>query len=317
MKNKFTIVMTIPLSLTLIGAVCYLKFMPLSFVRIYYTSELEEFNKPPTKEMTVALDGYVFNYHIPHNLSNDYVKEARGYIHDADLTTLDALIKVTQWVRSKLKFGMPNYNSDILLVEDILNNLMNNDTTVFCDSYARLFVIVCQSLGIPARIVELEGHVVPEAFVRRINKWVMIDPSRGYYMSRSGDPLSVVEVITYYKKNIRLTPTVFAKDRSDDSLYKKEYETKWKEAYLNGHTVVSDMNRVDIQKIINTILQEYQLPIVKIQFLNDNSTLIGYKEKIVRYIVIVNFIVLIILMIVIMTGSSGKRHSYGFRKLVK
>ena len=86
---------------------------------------------------------------------------------------------------------------------------------------------------------------------------------------------------------------------------------------MNGHTVVSDMNRVDIQKIINTILQKHQLPIVKIQFLNDNSTLIGYKEKIVRYIIIVNFMVCIILMIVIMTGSSGKHHSFGFRKLVK
>lgn len=276
----------------LVGEVYYLKMLPCSFVKIYYTSKPEIFNRMPTDAMTVELDGYSFNYRIPHSLKQDSFKDVKVLIPNNNLDTIYSLIIIANWVRSKLKFGIPNYNSDEILVEDILNDSKNRDLSVLCDSYTRLFVITCQWLGIPARIIELRGHLVPEAFIRKIDKWVMIDPTHGYYMSKDSELLSVAEMIVYYRKGIRLTPIVFVKEKVDDCLYGTEYEVKLKEIYLNGFTKVSDQT-VDRKKIVDTILKKLQLPIVMIQFIDNNSTLIGYKEKMLRYAIIVTFIVFV------------------------
>ena len=155
--------------------------------------------------------------------------------------------------------------------------------------------------------MELEGHVVAEAFVRTINRWVMIDTTRGYYMSKDGESLSVAEIVVCYTQGVPLIPTVFSERRGDDSLYGEAYEIKWREVYLNGHTFISDKNRVDVQKIFNTIKNTLQLPVVKIQFVDHNSVLIGYKEKIVRRIIFFNFIVLVIVLAVIILNSWRKR----------
>ena len=299
MRIKLHILITVMLLGFLIGEVCYLKILPFSFVKIYYTSELKNFNKQPTKAMTVELDGYMFNYHVPHDLKQDVLYEIKELLHGRDLNSIHALVIIANWVRSKLKFGVPDYDSENILVEDILNSSWNSDLNVLCDSYARLFVIACQSLDIPSRIVELEGHVVAEAFVRTINSWVMIDTTRGYYMSKDGEPLSVAEIVVCYTQGVPLIPTVFSERRGDDSLYVEAYEIKWREVYLNGHTFISDKNRVDVQKIFNTITNRLQLPVVKIQFVDHNSTLIGYKEKLLRYAVLLTFIVFVLLSAII------------------
>lgn len=307
MRIKLHILITVMLLGFLIGEVCYLKILPFSFVKIYYTSELKDFNKQPTKAMTVELDGYMFNYHVPHDLKQDVLYEIKELLHGRDLNSIHTLVIIANWVRSKLKFGVPDYDSENILVEDILNSLWNNDLNVLCDSYARLFVIACQSLDISSRIVELEGHVVAEAFVRTINRWVMIDTTRGYYMSKDGEPLSVAEIVVCYTQGVPLIPTVFSERRDDDSLYGEAYEIKWREVYLNGHTFISDKNRVDVPKIFNTIKNRLQLPVVKIQFVDHKSVLIGYKEKIVRRIIFFNFIVLVIVLAVIILNSWRKR----------
>jgi len=282
----------------LLGEIYYLKMLPCSFVRIYYTSETKEFNKAPTEEMTVEINGYDFNYRIPHQIKDDRFKEIKDLAQNDSLSTIDTLIMIANWVRSKLLFGKPDYNSDEILVDDIINESKNNDLKVLCDSYARLFVITAQALGIPARIVELRGHVVPEAFVREIGKWIMIDPTNGYYISKDGEPLSVAEMIICYREGASLTPTVFVKSRGDDCLYSTENEVNLKNIYLNGFTNVSDQN-VNKKKIMDTIAEKLQLPIVIIQFIDENSTLIGYNEKILRYAVVSTFVVFVLLSIVI------------------
>jgi hypothetical protein len=293
MKIKPGILILVVVISVLVMEVYYLKGLPSSFVRIYYTSEMKDFNRPPTEAMTVEIDGYVFSYRIPHSVKQDSFKEARDLIQSSDKDVIDSLILIANWVRSTLRFGMPNYNSSRFLVEDILNNSRNNDVSMWCDFYSRLFVITCQSLGISARIIELEGHIVPEAFIRKNNKWIMIDPTFGYYMLKGSNPLSVVEIIECYKKEIPLDPVIFAKDRGDDCLYSGKDEVNLKKIYLNGFTVVSDQN-VDRKKIKETILKALQLPIAKMQFIDTNSTWIGYKERTIRYIIMLNIIILII-----------------------
>lgn len=280
----------------LIVEVCYLKMLPSSFVRIYYTSELKDFSNPPTKEMTVEIDGYEFSYYIPHMLKGNNLKEIENLINGRDLDTIAKVIIIANWVRGKLKYGDQDCSGDKNIVGDILSSSKNMDLIVLCNIYARLFVIACQSIDIPARIIELEGHVVPEAFVVRIGKWVMIDPTFGYYISKNNEPLSVVEMIDCYKKGIPLTPNVFAENRGDDPLYSGKDEVYLKKVYLNGYTVISDQN-VDGKKMKDTILKTLRFPIAKMQFVETQSTLIGYKEKMLRYAIVITFALFVIVSI--------------------
>jgi len=303
MRVKIWIVIIAVIFGALAVEVYYLKILPCSFVRIYSTSDAKEFNKPPAEEMTVEIDEYIFNYRIPHRMKQNNFSEINDLIHHNSIDTIDSLIMIANWVRSKLKFGKSNYSGKKFFVEEMLSNPKSETPSVLCDSYARLFVITCQSLGIPARILELEGHIVPEAFIRKIGKWVMIDPMNGYYMAKDGDPLSVVEIINSYKRGVSLNPIVFAEREGDDCLYKAEDEIKLKKIYLNGFTVVSDQN-IDRGKIRDAILKTLQLPIAKMQFIDTNSILIGYKEKMLRYTVVITFIIFVITSIV----TLSKRH---------
>jgi len=303
MRAKIWIMIIAVIFGALVVEVYYLKTLPCSFVRVYSTSDSKEFNKPPTEAMTVEIDGYIFNYRIPHRIKQNNFSEIKDLIYHNSIDTIDSLIMIANWVRSKLRFGKPDYSDDKFLLEEILSNPKNKTLGVLCDSYARLFVVTCQSLGIPARILELEGHIVPEAFIREIDKWVMIDPINGYYMAKDGDPLSVVGIMNSYKRGVPLNPIVFAEGEGDDCLYRAEDEIKLKKIYLNGFTVVSDQN-IDGKKIRDTILKTLQLPIAKMQFMDTDSILIGYREKMLRYAVVITFIVFVITSIV----TLSRRH---------
>ena len=52
----------------------------------------------------------------------------------------------------------------------------------------------------------------------------MIDPIYGYYVSKGSVPLSVIEIINYYKMGITLIPVVFAEAKGDDCLYEEKHE---------------------------------------------------------------------------------------------
>jgi len=241
----------------------------------------------------------MLSYRVSNKAKQTSFEEVNDLIKNLNPGTIDAVLVIANWVRDILQFGKSDYTGGTYLIEEILVQSKNKDVSVLCDSYSRLFAIACQSLDIPARIVELEGHVVTEVFVREIGKWVMIDPTFAYYVTKGTDPLSVVEIITCYKEGISLTPSVFAEGKGDDCLYTADNEVDLKKIYLNGFTVVSDQS-VDREKIKDTIFQTLQLPIAKIQFIDTNSTLIGYEEKTLRYAIMVTFIALILIAILIM-----------------
>ena len=291
MRVKLSIIISGLIFCLIVLEVYYLITLPCSFVDIYYTSEKKDFNKAPTDTMTKKIDGYSFKYYIPNKLEYRNLRVLNNHIRQSNTDGIDRVILIANWTRGKLKFGKPN-NKD-LVVEDIVNHSKNEDLSVLCDSYARLFAIACQSLDIPSRIIELNGHVVSEAFVSEMNAWVMIDPIYGYYMSKNDRPLSVVEIIECYKDGVQLTPIVFAESISDDGLYEEKHESELSAIYLNGFTVVSDQN-LDLQKIITTIFTKLQLPIAKLQFVDENSILIGYVEKKLRYGILITGIIFIL-----------------------
>ena len=164
-----------------------------------------------------------------------------------------------------------------------------------CDRYSRLFAIACQTHKIPARIIELDGHVVAEAFIKERKCWVMIDPTFGYYVMRNDKPLSVVDLIACYREGCPLSPVVFVERREDDCLYSVESETELKEIYLNGFTVVSSQ-LIDSCTILESIVKRFTLLTAKVQFLESNSTMIGTRERIFRYALAVTGILFVVVL---------------------
>lgn len=301
MRAQLSRIISVVIVCLIVLGVYYLITLPCSFVDIYYTSEKNDFNEAPTDSMAKEIDGYSFNYYIPNKLEYMNLSVLNDHISQGSFDGIDRVILIAKWTRGKLKFGKPDNKN--LVVEEIVNHSTNKELSVLCDSYARLCAIACQSLDIPSRIIELNGHVVLETFIREINKWVMIDPIYGYYMSNNDGPLSVVEIIECYKNGVQLTPIVFAESISDDCLYEEKHESELSAIYLNGFTVISDQN-LDLKKIITTIFTKLQLPIAKLQFVNENSILIGYVEKKLRYGILITVIIFIVTFISTIKSSN-------------
>ena len=62
MRGKTGFLILAALLVVLAIQVFYLKTLPGSLVRVYYTAEIEDFNRPPTEAMTVQFDGALFDY---------------------------------------------------------------------------------------------------------------------------------------------------------------------------------------------------------------------------------------------------------------
>jgi hypothetical protein len=134
----------------------------------------------------------------------------------------------------------------------------------------------------------------------------MIDPTLGYYLTREGVPLSVVEIISSYKNGYPLEAAVFAADRGDDSLYRSADESTLRDIYLNGFTVVSNQ-QLDQQRILNHIALHVSLPIAKVQYMDSNSIKLGRKESLLRSILALNIIVCVLLAMIAALNAFRKR----------
>ena len=300
MKGKTAFLIPVALLVVLGIQILYLKTLPGSLVRVYYAAHAKDFNKPPTEAMTVEFQGSLFDYRIPHDIKRHAFKEIAAMLEKDNPDGLRKAILIALWVRERLHFGERDNSVPAIDSEGLLNTVAKDDLRGLCDRYSRLFAITCQSLGIPARIIELKGHVVPEAFVLERAQWVMIDPTFGYYVIRDDKPLSVVELIECYREGCALSPVVFAERRENDCFYSPASETELKEIYLNGFTVVSSQV-INYRKIVASIVKHFTLLIAKVQFLEKNSIMIGSRERMIRaslvltgilFVVAVGFIVL-------------------------
>lgn len=272
----------------------YLKSLPGSLVRVYYAHDCGEFNKAPAADMTALYDGYVFDYRIPLSMTAEDMVEIKHMVGDRKQADMTVLIHMAAWVRTKMTFGRSGETA-ITGSADALQSPSSRGTyRGLCDRYARNFAAACQSAGIPARVIELNGHVVPEAFLRESGRWIMVDPTLGYYISSDGVPLSVAEIINAYRKGKQTHAAVFAAERGDDSIYRPADESSLKEIYLNGFTVVSNQH-LEATQILSYIAGSLSLPIAKLQYLDGNSVKIGRKEDILRKILAVNATVLFLL----------------------
>ena len=281
----------------------YLKALPGSLVRVYYTEDVDDFNKPPAADMTALYDGYVFDYRIPLSMTAEDMIEIKHMVRDRKQADMTVLIQMAAWVRTKMTFG----NSGETAITGSADAVQSpSSRSGLCDRYARYFAAACQSAGIPARIIELNGHVVPEAFLRESGRWIMVDPTLGYYISSDGVPLSVAEIINAYRKGRQTKAAVFASERGDDSIYRTADEKSLQEIYLNGFTVVSNQ-QLDQQRILNHIALHVSLPIAKVQYMDSNSIKLGRKESLLRSILALNIIVCVLLAMIAALNAFRKR----------
>jgi len=280
MSGKTGVIILAAVTVLLAMLIYYLISLPGSLVRVYYTQEIEDFNRTPTEALTVQFDGVLFDYTIPHRIEQHAFQELAATL-EGDTDDLGKAIHVALWVRAKMHFGERDYSVFAIGAEDLSKEGERDSLRGWCDLYSRLFVIACQGLKIPARILELDGHVVAEAFIKEGERWVMIDPTFGYYVTSGGTPLSVVDLIRCYRDGDALSPVVFVEGKEDDCLYSPEGEVDLREVYLNGFTVVSDQT-IDFQQILESILKNFTPLITRVQFLDKNSTRVGIRESMVR-----------------------------------
>ena len=143
-------------AVTVLGAIqlYYLIKLPGSLVRVYYTAEIEDFNRPPTEGLTVHFDGSPFDYRIPHRVEQHTFQEIAAALQKENQDSMGAVIRIARWVRERMHFGVHDYSAFAIDAEEVLNTRDKDGLRGLCDLYSRLFAITCQSLGIPARIIE-------------------------------------------------------------------------------------------------------------------------------------------------------------------
>jgi hypothetical protein len=284
----------------------YLKSLPGSLVRVYHTRDAGEFNKPPDDDMTVAYDGYRFDYRTSLRLREEEEGEIKALLQGRSQTDMQVLIDIATWVRATMSFGKSSGSNERSSTESVQPSTRDVENRGLCDRYANYFAAACQAGGIPARVIELNGHVVPEAFLRDTGRWVMVDPTLGYCLTREGVPLSVAEIISAYINGNQPEAAVFAAVRGDDSLYRDADESTLREIYLNGFTVVSNQQLTQ-QKILHYIAKHFSLPIAKVQYVDNNSIKLGRKEFILRSILALNLIVCVLLVLITAVHAFRKR----------
>ena len=286
----------------------YLKSLPGSLVRVYYTEDSNDFNKTPADDMTTEFDGYLFDYRIALRLSDEAEREIRDVLKDRKQADMSMLIDIAAWVRTRMSFGNSGGSDDRKSADAAHRSPNGGENRGLCDRYANYFAAACQAVGIPARVIELNGHVVPEAFLRESGRWVMVDPTLGYYLTREGVPLSVADIISSYRNGHQPEAAVFAEERGDDSLYRAADESTLQGIYLNSFTVVSNQ-QLGQQQILSYIATTLSLPIAKLQYMDSNSIKIGRKESLLRSILVLNSIVGVLLALI--TGVNFLRRPPG------
>ena len=123
---------------------------------------------------------------------------------------------------------------------DLLEYSLNNpEQGINCLNKSKILEECCLALGIYSRRVcimpyspyDFDNHVVVEIYDRKMDKWLMLDPtSDGYFVDENKTPLSLLEIREKFAKNEFVTYV-----RSIDSL--KDLK-KLKEKYVDANSYI-------------------------------------------------------------------------------
>lgn len=112
-------------------------------------------------------------------------------------TQFEKIILLRRWVSQQWKPSNNFYYPPWDAIE-ILDLARKYNNFGFCGQYAIVFLQSCQSLGIHARYVDLDGHFVTAVWSDEYNRWVIMDPSNDIHFEKDGIPLKGRELCHFY-----------------------------------------------------------------------------------------------------------------------
>ena len=119
--------------------------------------------------------------------------------------------------------------NSLKLLEYSLNNPKQG---INCLNKSKILTECCLALGIYARRViilpyspyDFDNHVVTEIFDRKMNKWIMLDPTtNGYFIDENKTPLSMLEIRNKFKDLVFTTFVDVSKPIGDIKKKKEKY----------------------------------------------------------------------------------------------
>ena len=116
---------------------------------------------------------------------------------------------------------------------DLLDYSLDNPKQgINCLNKSKILSECCLALGIYARRVfifpyspyDFDNHVVTEIYDRKMNKWIMLDPStNGYFIDENKTPLSMLEIRNKFMSQDLVTYVHAAKSLKDPNKLKAKY----------------------------------------------------------------------------------------------
>ncbi|MCK4733730.1 MAG: transglutaminase domain-containing protein [Methanophagales archaeon] len=153
--------------------------------------------------------------------NEDYNIDEYLYFDDKELKLIEKEIPQEikdindAWVRSIVLCGwIRNLTEPSMEISDMkLGNLpytmlilMREGKGASCGVYATVYVASAQSIGLPARSVQLvrlgniyDTHVVAEVWNEEYNKWAVVDPTFNTYYEINGTPASAADIELAFK----------------------------------------------------------------------------------------------------------------------
>jgi len=127
---------------------------------------------------------------------DEVVKEGR--------TDVERMALLKSWVRAQWEHTIPDPNPPTSALLH-LDWIRKGKTGGFCGNFTNVFLQCCLSLGMVARIVELNykvekgrrwpgGHSVTEVWSNDYRKWVIMDTDFDIYYMKAGVPLNALEL---------------------------------------------------------------------------------------------------------------------------
>jgi len=134
---------------------------------------------------------------------------------------LERAIQITKWIHTKMQYSQGSVSTK----EDVIEILKEKETSPKASDreFSIVFNQVCTALGIYARRGEFrvknaeiakgrDYYKVNEIWSDKYNKWIMVDPSEGVYITKENIPLSAMEVIESKLENIEVKGIENSKD---------------------------------------------------------------------------------------------------------
>ncbi len=184
-------------------------------------------------------------------VQSDHFFKAKGYmlndIYNMQIDHPNEPLERLAWmyVIDKINYCRPFSEEGWMHYPELMVNSLGNG---LCDDMATLLSFIWKDLMFESRIWTIEGHVVPEVYVK--GKWHMYDPSyQVYYLNKDNKVASVEEIAKdttlmnrkVYASNVAFHPKALSSSKALKNMYATTEDNFINEGYNNR------MNPIDIR----------------------------------------------------------------------